>query len=191
MNQSINQSMMYACQPFSSSEGLILILLLACTCRAFVSPRTGLPGPSALHVLPSQLLSFEDMVRSTSLLLAEDSDVAVIIDTSSANTVDAFSDSIVTFDGPIKIMVAAFGVVMIVLVGLKVLADKMDNAINQVLLDFESTLKRFYPQRWEKMAAELEELSGDQRDVKLLTMMEQLQDDEPEFMLKVEEKMKQ
>lgn len=101
----------------------------------------------------------------------------------------AFTDTVSFTDGPIKTMGIVFGVVVLVLVGLKVLGGQMDAAIEQVLVDFEATLKRFYPQRWEVMEEELGDLVGDARDIKLLQMMEQLQDDEPEFMAKLKEKM--
>ena len=101
----------------------------------------------------------------------------------------AFSDSIVTFDGPIRNMAIRFAVVILVLAGLKVLTDQMDAAIEKVLVDYEATLKRFFPQRWELIAEQLVGLDGDERDIKLLALIEALQESDPAFMARVKEKM--
>jgi hypothetical protein len=170
----------------TSSAGLLLIFLscvLQESCHGFVIPKNGLAfvatssttrDSTALGALPFDM--------PTSLL--------VTVDEAVDNIDAAFSDSINAMDGPIKIMIGTFGIVILVLVALKALAGQMDNAINQVLLEFETTLKRFHPQRWKTIEEQLEGLEGDPRDVKLLTMMEELQDTEPKFMAKVEEQMK-
>ena len=157
-------------------SGLSLALLsifVQSTCHAFIAPRPLHTSQHTLHALPPQLVEG----FTSSLLMADD----VGID-------QAFSDSIVTFDGPIKTMVIGFGVVVLVLAGLKALTGSMDAAIEQVLVDFEATLKRFYPQRWEAMAKKLEGLVGDERQVKLLSMMDELQEKEPAFMTTLNEK---
>lgn len=181
---------------YSSSRAGILLLLVSflnSTCQAFVSPAAatrsafaigGTFPASSLSTLPLHLL--QGGLDMSSLMLA-DSDGAVV---DAAADAAVFTDSIDIFGGPIKIMVGLFGVVVIALVALKALADRMDTAINKVLFDFEATLRRFHPQRWQEMETELEGLEGDTRDVKLLTMMEGLQDTDPVFMNKVEEQMK-
>jgi hypothetical protein len=65
----------------------------------------------------------------------------------------------------------------------------MDAAIEKVLVDYEATLKRFFPQRWELIAEQLVGLEGDERDIKLLALVEDLQEKEPAFMARVKEKM--
>jgi hypothetical protein len=144
-------------------------------CHAFLAPRVMCqkalwePTNSALPLLGG---------FTSSLLTADD----ITVD-------QAFSDSIVTFDGPIRNMAIGFAVVVLVLAGLKVLTDQMDAAIEKVLVDYEATLKRFFPQRWELIAEQLVGLDGDERDIKLLALIEALQESDPAFMARVKEKM--
>ena len=86
-------------------------------------------------------------------------------------------------------MVIGFGVIVLVLAGLKVLSGQMDDAIQNVLVDFEATMTRYYPQRWQVIAQDLAGLEGDERDVKLLALMEKLQGKDPDFMARVKKKM--
>lgn len=101
----------------------------------------------------------------------------------------AFTDSIASFDGPVRNMVIGFGVVVLILAGLKALTDQMDNAIQNVLVEFEATMTRYFPQRWEAIAEELTGMEGDERDIKLLALMEKLQEKDPDFMARVKKKM--
>ncbi|KAI2507728.1 hypothetical protein MHU86_6727 [Fragilaria crotonensis] len=101
----------------------------------------------------------------------------------------AFTDSIASFDGPVRNMVIGFGVVVLILAGLKALTDQMDNAIQNVLVEFEATMTRYFPQRWEAIAEELTGVEGDERDIKLLELMEKLQEKDPDFMARVKKKM--
>jgi hypothetical protein len=102
-----------------------------------------------------------------------------------------FNDSIVTFDDSIRNMLLVFTVFIALLTGFKLLTGQMDQAIEQILTEFESTMRRFYPQRWEVLSKSLEGLEGDARDVKLLSLMEELQVSDPDFMSRVKEKMSQ
>ena len=96
---------------------------------------------------------------------------------------EAFQDSISFTDGPVGVLVAAFAVFVVLAFGLKTVMTEMDSAIEKVLEDFEVRLKRYYPKRWETIEeTSLAGLSGDERDIKLLKVMEELQRDEPEFM---------
>jgi hypothetical protein len=130
---------------------------------------------------------------ASSLLTAqEDVDVVAGVDmdqAAAAASAAAFSDSIVTFDGTIQTMVIVFGVVVLVLAGMKAYAGQMDAAIEEVLVDFEATLKRSYPQRWQDMEEQLTGLGGDERDIELLRIMEELQQKEPAFMTQLTKKM--
>ena len=103
----------------------------------------------------------------------------------------AFNDSIMTFDDSIRNMLLIFTVFVALLTGVKLLTGQMDQAIEQVLTEFESTMKRFYPQRWQVLAESLEGFEADARDIKLLSLMEELQSSDPEFMARVKEKMSQ
>jgi hypothetical protein len=61
----------------------------------------------------------------------------------------AFTDSIQYMDSTITTMLGVFGLAMILLIGFKVWTDQTDAAIVQVLVDFETTMKEYYPQRWQ------------------------------------------
>jgi hypothetical protein len=110
---------------------------------------------------------------------------------------DAFTDSVNFVDGTTTILIAVAAVVAATLVGLKVVSQKMDEAISQVLLDFESTMKQRYPSRWKTIEDEELMMSvdggpllgGDERDIKILKVMEELQENDPEFMLLLKEQM--
>ncbi len=73
----------------------------------------------------------------------------------------------------------------------------MHAAISQVLLDFESTMKQRYHSRWKTIEDEELMMSvdggplleGDERDIKILKVMEELQENDPEFMLLLKEQM--
>lgn len=103
----------------------------------------------------------------------------------------AFTDSINYLDGTISTMLGVFGVVLVVLIGFKALTDQMDSAIEQVLVDFETTMKRQYPQRWQSdIRPALEGLQGEERQQKLVQIMEDLERNDPTFMSRVQGKMK-
>jgi len=100
---------------------------------------------------------------------------------------NAFQDSISFTDGPIVGLVGVFVVFVVLAFGFKGVMEQMDSAIDQVLEEFETDVKRYYPKKWESIETkELEGLVGDERDVKLLKVMEKLQQDDPEFMVKLE-----
>lgn len=103
---------------------------------------------------------------------------------------DAFTDSINYTDGPVRTILIAGVVFVAALVALKALSSRVDAAIAEVLVDFEKTMKLYYPSRWERLEeTQLQNLTGDERDLKLLEVMEQIQVNEPTFMLEVKEKM--
>jgi hypothetical protein len=103
---------------------------------------------------------------------------------------DAFTDSINYTDGPVRTILIAGVVFVAALVALKALSSRVDAAIAEVLVAFEKTMKLYYPSRWERLEeTQLQNLTGDERDLKLLEVMEQIQVNEPTFMLEVKEKM--
>jgi hypothetical protein len=102
---------------------------------------------------------------------------------------DAFTDSVNVVDGTTGILIGVAVVLAALLYGLRALTTQMDEAIGQVLLDFESTMKQRHPSRWTKIVEELTDLKGDERDIKLLKVMEEMQEKDPEFMLLVNEQM--
>lgn len=107
---------------------------------------------------------------------------------------DAFQDQINFLDGPVLIMAGIFGVVLVLLAVLSFLSSKVDDAILQTLRDFEKTMRTYYPQRWKEIEAQLKVASNKnrpdaERDIRLLQIMEEIQEKEPEFMKVVRERM--
>jgi hypothetical protein len=104
---------------------------------------------------------------------------------------EAFTDSIQYLDNTIVTLLGVFGLVMMILIGIKVVADQTDAAIEQVLVDFEQTMKESYPQRWQtEIRPELEGLQGTDRQQRLVQVMETMEQKDPEFMSRVQAKMK-
>ena len=105
---------------------------------------------------------------------------------------EAFTDSIQYMDSTIATMVGVFGVVMIGLIGYKVLfIDPTDNAIQQVIVDFERTMMHNYPQKWNTdIRPQLTGLEPGtmERQEKLIQIMESMERTDPEFMKKVQTK---
>lgn len=130
-------------------------------------------------------LSAADVIHSPSIMTS--ADIMIPGDDESM----AFSDSINLFDGPILIIFGVFGAIIAALVVIKLLGEQMDSAIEQVLVDFERTMKESYPQRWQNdIRPVLESLEGEERQQKLVKIMEDMQTDDPNFMSRVQEKMK-
>mmetsp|Transcript_48054 Transcript_48054/g.57947 ORF Transcript_48054/g.57947 Transcript_48054/m.57947 type:complete len:188 (+) Transcript_48054:61-624(+) len=103
---------------------------------------------------------------------------------------NAFTDSISFFDdGTIRTTVISGVVVITILSVLKIVSQKMDAAIEKVLIDFEGTMARYFPDRWQKMSQQLEGLNESERSAKLFVIMEEFQAKEPNLMKRVNEKM--
>ena len=105
---------------------------------------------------------------------------------------EAFTDSIQYMDSTIATMVGVFGFVMIGLIGYKVLfIDPTDNAIQQVIVDFERTMMHNYPQKWNTdIRPQLTGLEPGtmERQEKLIQIMESMERTDPEFMKRVQTK---
>jgi hypothetical protein len=100
----------------------------------------------------------------------------------------AFTDQVDLVNDPlIRNIVAVFGIVVLVLFGVNALLAQMDSAIDNVLVEFEKTMRATYPKRWYKLEKEagLKDLDQIQRSVKLIAIMDRLQAEEPEFMAEV------
>ena len=65
----------------------------------------------------------------------------------------------------------------------------MDSAIEKVLVDFEEVMRESYPTRWVDISEQLDGLDSDERQAKLIQIMEDLQKKDPEFMERVNKKM--
>ena len=118
------------------------------------------------------------------LLVAAEADTAVPFD-------NAFQDEINFMDGPVKIALTVFGVVILLLAALSALSSKVDDAILQTIRDFETTMKEYYPGRWKQIEDKIQSqgLTGDERDIKLLQIMEEIQEKEPAVMTQTKQKM--
>ena len=178
---------------YGATTNFLLTIILIGGCHAFVpihssllhSHSTCCTTSGSLHRLqPLQLSPFQDNPLSyVTTLVAIDDDVAF------SSFDDAFQDQITFMDDSVKILVAVFGVVIAVLAVLSFVSSKVDDAIYQTLQDFEATMRQYFPQRWETIEAQLADLSPEERDVKLLQIMEEMQEKEPAVMNRVREKM--
>lgn len=108
-------------------------------------------------------------------------------------TAAAFQDQVNLLDGTVQIMLGVFVAVVAVLTVLSILANKMDEAIYQTQKDFETTLRQYYPRRWKEIEQQLPaptSASDDQeRAMKLINIMEEMMEKEPEFMKDVQKRM--
>jgi len=104
----------------------------------------------------------------------------------------AFTDSIQFLDPTITTMLGIFSVVIFILVAVKVGTDQTDEAIQKILIEFEDIMIQEYPQRWQKeIRPELVNLQGFDRQQKLMQLMEGLQQTDPQFMNRVQRKLKE
>jgi type IV secretory pathway VirB2 component (pilin) len=152
-------------------------------CLAFTTPQhsyAAVAKVTRLLALPASFWEFPSVITSDNVINRADVPVE-----------EAFQDTISFADGPVGVLAAAFGVFVVVAVGLKAVMGQMDTAIEKVLSDFEATMQRYYPKRWKEIEeSSLEGLQGDARDIKLLQVMEELQQKEPEFMTRVADRAK-
>mmetsp|Transcript_36092 Transcript_36092/g.52867 ORF Transcript_36092/g.52867 Transcript_36092/m.52867 type:complete len:201 (-) Transcript_36092:158-760(-) len=118
------------------------------------------------------------MLSSSSSLLSLDSmnDVS-----------EAFTDEVnITEDPIIQLMLGGFALISIVLITLTLLSSKMDDAIEFVLEDFESTMKTYYKKRWVLIEEQLEDCKDEaERTEKLISIMEDMQRNEPALMERI------
>ena len=177
---------------------VLLSLWIAPSCTAFSLASLRLDQTittiSTLHSTNTLKLPatppFQSIDIATTVLTPTESSLLLVAATTSGEgdigLDEAFQDTISFTDGPVGVLVAAFAVFVILAVGLKTVMSEMDSAIEKVLEEFETSLKRYYPKRWETIEeTSLAGLSGDERDIKLLKVMEELQREEPEFMTKL------
>lgn len=98
---------------------------------------------------------------------------------------DAFTDDIVQFSPTIKLLLRGFVFLLILASAAKVFFNKMDDAIEKVLVDFETTMKAKYPSRWVSIESKLDGLEEPARSQRLFEIMEELQVSESQFMEQV------
>jgi len=167
----------------------ILLPMLAVGSEAFATPASSIlkatiHSDAKLQAL-SPLALPEDLTSRLTTPLFSDTHMLIALN-EDIPLEDAFSDQISFTDGPVGVLLAAFGLFVVLAVGFKAVMSEMDTAIEKVLQDFEINMKQYHPKRWNKIEEkQLAGLTGDERDMKLLQVMEQLQKDEPEFMTKL------
>ena len=134
-----------------------------------------------------------------SLLISDDlpSEAAIA---AASDASEAFTDQIDYFGDPmIRNLFIVFGGVILVLSGLSVLSQKVDSAIEGVVVDFESVLKSNpeFKTKWQEIQLQLEPFESETNDEeaslkrkqKLFEIMESLYETEPTLMKKINSKM--
>jgi len=185
------------------SKKILLTFLLLITdgeIHAFTTPATKLStfvnGKSTMMAVNQNM--FLDNSKSflssfqqyPSFIIGQNDGIIDNVDEAAAKT-QAFTDSVNYFDGTIQILLFSAIVGISILAIVSILTDKMDSAIENVIVDFESTMKRFYSQQWREIEKELEETTSteEERAQKLFDIMEKIEADKPELMAKIKEKM--
>eukprot|EP00977_Amphora_coffeiformis_P014259 scaffold3946_cov177-Amphora_coffeaeformis.AAC.22 len=190
---------------------LLVLLSTVTTTRAFVSPTsvgkmtTASPWRSSTATTtttqwPLSFSSTAAMQEALRVCLPDTTKswdgimtlvVATEADTTTVPFDSAFQDEINFVDEPVKIALAVFGVVILILTVLSALSSKVDDAILQTIRDFETTMKTYYPGRWKRIEDEIQSqgLTGDERDIKLMKIMEEIQEKEPAVMTEIRQKM--
>jgi len=153
--------------------------------------RAGEPLPPPLP--PQAASTIIDHVDTTTTIDAATAAVAAASESSSS-----FTDSIDFVGDPtIRTLFLVFGGVVAVLAGLSVLSQKFDAAIENVVDDFESTLRTNpeFRSKWREIELQLRSYDDDddnddgvKRKQKLFDIMEELQEKEPALMKRINAK---
>jgi len=153
----------------------------------------------SIHSFGSLLISDDQAVGGT-ITAPPAVDATIAAATSDASSEAAFTDQIDLFGDPtIQTIVLVFGGVVVLLAGLSVLSQKVDAAIESVIVDFETVLRTTpeFQSKWEEIELQVEEYCnntvGDRdmkRKQKLVEIMEDLQEKEPALMGKISARMK-
>lgn len=190
-------NLLWTCFCYSSAI-VFGLCLLPTSCDSFVAQRR----TTVERVVTTRRLQAQLPTETTAQLLLGDKScgahslmqllltttTAAMATTDDTGMQDAFQDEISWADGPVRIMGLAFVTVILLLTGLKVVVDQTDTAIKKVLADSEEALKRYHPQRWAKIEEELQGFTGDDRYQKLIAIMESLEEQEPELMSQVKDR---
>jgi hypothetical protein len=123
--------------------------------------------------------------QRSSIWIANENDVG-----DSVIEVGAFQDSIVLMDDTIQTMLIVFAVFIGLALVFGALRGQVDQAIQIIVRDFATTLEKYYPTRWKNLQEnELLGLNEDDRDVKLLEIMERWEKEDPKFMSEIRQRM--
>ena len=152
------------------------------------------------HSTGSFLISDDIVEQASDAIIATPTDSAIA---AASDTAEAFTDQIDYFGDPmVRTLFLVFGGVVLLLSGLTVLSQKVDSAIEGVIVDFESVLRTDpeFRSKWQEIAPQLEEYEEDasnsvgterelKRKQKLFEIMEELQEKEPMLMKRINSKM--
>lgn len=179
------------------ASGSVSILISVHDTTAFITSPTPcrhylLPRASSLARLPkSACFALPDLLPSTITIgeniSAGQEAIDAVADVSITGS--SFTDEISFSDPTLQTMFGVFGVAIVVLLIFSFLGKKMDSAIESVLVDFENTMRTYYASRWVEIDKELDGLDATARSVKLIAIMENLQENEPRFMEKLNRKL--
>lgn len=155
----------------------------------------------SFHSAGSLLVS-EDLVggQASDAIIATPTESAIA---AASDTAEAFTDQIDYFGDPmIRTLFLVFGGVVLLLAGLSVLSQKVDSAIESVIVDFESVLRTDpeFRTKWLDIAPQLEQYETNanelvdteselKRKQKLFEIMEEMQEKEPGLMKRINSKM--
>lgn len=154
------------------------------TGNAFTTPTPTTSLIAQNLILTSQLNNNVSPYSFPNLIISSDQVEAV-----DKGIEEAFQDDIIYFDSTIQLIGGAAIVLVLLAAAAKFFLDKMDEAIEKVLVDFERTMKDKYASRWVSIEAKLDGLQEPERSQKLFSIMEELQTSEPQFMDKVNKDM--
>lgn len=192
--------------PYQVPILIVMMQQLLFSIQAFVSPLSRSPFlSSSTQELSSSLKQYAlpSPSSSSTLLLfqlpqnvipTDPSLPSVLISTSIDGTdvalEDAFTDQIdILGDSTVQLLVAGFGIFILLALIAKFFFNQMDDAIEKVLVEFESTMKNKYESRWVSIESKLKGLNDVERSQKLFEIMNSLQDAEPDLMEKVNKDM--
>eukprot|EP00565_Helicotheca_tamesis_P005860 CAMPEP_0185730040 /NCGR_PEP_ID=MMETSP1171-20130828/8222_1 /TAXON_ID=374046 /ORGANISM="Helicotheca tamensis, Strain CCMP826" /LENGTH=142 /DNA_ID=CAMNT_0028399015 /DNA_START=222 /DNA_END=650 /DNA_ORIENTATION=+ len=134
----------------------------------------------------AQRLPMERTALPPSFHAAAEKMSSLILSADDANLGEAFTDDVDILGDPIiQLMLGGFGLIVVLIAVANFLASKMDSAIENVLEDFEETMKTRYIKRWKLIEEELEGLDEAERVEKLIQVMEEIQRDEPALMERI------
>eukprot|EP00531_Pseudo-nitzschia_arenysensis_P013518 CAMPEP_0116123546 /NCGR_PEP_ID=MMETSP0329-20121206/4806_1 /TAXON_ID=697910 /ORGANISM="Pseudo-nitzschia arenysensis, Strain B593" /LENGTH=185 /DNA_ID=CAMNT_0003617469 /DNA_START=136 /DNA_END=696 /DNA_ORIENTATION=+ len=151
----------------------------------------------SFHTVGSLLIS-DDMI-----IVGDQSPPTEAAIAAASDTAEVFTDQIDYFGDPmVRTLFFVFGGVVVLLAGFSVLSQKVDDAIESVIVDFESVLRTDpeFRSKWQDIAPQLEQYEADgseafdgekelKRKQKLFEIMEEMQEKEPELMQRINRKM--
>jgi hypothetical protein len=72
---------------------------------------------------------------------------------------------------------------------LSVLIPKIDGAMDLLVGEYEATLKKDFPQRWNVISAGLEGVPPEDRNMELVKLIHQMEEEDPEFEKNLKQKL--